>query len=136
MVTKGDYEYRKEQKQQQINDIDLQIQDQKIAQKRHNLSAEKIKTDTAKVNVAGARIALSQTQTNNAIAHEKLTQSKDSLSYEKGMTRLNREQLLTSANQAMMTLNTAKKELEESRKLFSLKFKSVPQSINLNNTLK
>lgn len=135
-INKGQYELAKERKQQEIQAIDLKIYDNKIAAKRHNLEESKIKVDIAKESVTSAKIGLQQSQTNNSIASEKLTQSKDTLSFEKNMSKLNRQNLINQAKQAVLSASQAQAELQESQELFKLKYGKTPsQTVNISNSL-
>lgn len=136
-MNKGQYEIAKERKQQEYYDLDIKQLEHKNSAKRYAVDAEKIKIDVAREGVNAAKISLNQSRTNNSIASEKLSQSKDSLSYEKGMTRINREQLMAQANQAVLNMAQTKTELEESKQLFQLRFgKTAPNAnININKSL-
>lgn len=132
MVTKGNYELLKEQKQQRIFDLDLSILDNKIRAKSNDLRVSEIDVKRSEIKVLSATENLNQDGINLNILKEKTLQLSDSLNYEKANTRINRDKLLIQGNKAMLDLSQIKAELAESQALFSLKFSSqASQKINL-----
>jgi hypothetical protein len=131
MVTKGQYELQKEQKQQRLYDLDLGILDNKILAKSNDLRVSQIEVKRSEIKVLSATENLTQDGTNLSILKEKTLQLTDGLNFEKANTRINREKLLTQGNKAMLELSQIKMELSESQALFSLKFSSqTAQKIN------
>lgn len=132
MVTKGNYELQKEQKQQRLYDLDLSILDNKILAKSNDLRVSQIDVKRSEIKVLSATENLTQDGINLNILKEKTLQLTDGLNFEKSMTRINREKLLIQGNKAMLELSQIKSELAESQALFSLKFSSqANQKINL-----
>ena len=132
MVTKGNYELQKEQKQQRLYDLDLSILDNKILAKSNDLRVSQIDVKRSEIKVLSATENLTQDGINLNILKEKTLQLTDGLNFEKSMTRINREKLLIQGNKAMLELSQIKSELAESQALFSLKFSSqASQKINL-----
>lgn len=132
MVTKGQYELQKEQKQQKLYDLDLGILDNKIRAKSNDLRVSEIDVKRSEIKVLSSQENLNQDNINLAVLKEKTVQLTDGLNYEKANTRINREKLLIQGNKAMLELSQIKQELSESQALFSLKFSSqASQKINL-----
>lgn len=132
MVTKGQYELQKEQKQQKLYDLDLGILDNKIRAKSNDLRVSEIDVKRSEIKVLSSQENLNQDNINLAVLKEKTLQLTDGLNFEKSMTRINREKLLIQGNKAMLELSQIKQELSESQALFSLKFNSqASQKINL-----
>ena len=132
MVTKGNYELQKEQKQQRLYDLDLSILDNKILAKSNDLRVSQIDVKRSEIKVLSATENLTQDGINLNILKEKTLQLTDGLNFEKSMTRINRDKLLIQGNKAMLELSQIKQELSESQALFSLKFSSqASQKINL-----
>lgn len=124
MVTKGQYELQKEQKQQKLYDLDLGILDNKILVKSNDLKVSQIDVKRSEIKVLSATENLTQDGINLSILKEKTLQLTDGLNFEKSMTRINRDKLLMQGNKAMLELSQIKAELSESQALFSLKFSS------------
>ena len=132
MVTKGNYELLKEQKQQRIFDLELSILDNKIRAKSNDLRVSQIDVKRSEIKVLSATENLNQDGINLSILKEKTLQLTDGLNFEKANTRINRDKLLIQGNKAMLELSQIKAELSESQALFSLKFSSqAQQKINL-----
>lgn len=131
MVTKGEFEYRKEQKQQQIYDLELRILDNKLRAKNNDVRVSEIDVKRSEVRVQAVDENLKQDLLNLGILKEKTAQLTDNSNFEKSMTRINREKLLTQGNKAMLELSQAKAELSENQALFQLKFKA-SNPININ----
>lgn len=132
MVTKGQYELQKEQKQQKLYDLDLGVLDNKIRAKSNDLRVSEIDVKRSEIKVLSSQENLNQDNINLAVLKEKTLQITDGLNFEKSMTRINREKLLIQGNKAMLELSQIKQELSESQALFSLKFSSqASQKINL-----
>lgn len=132
MVTKGNYELQKEQKQQKLYDLDLGILDNKILAKSNDLKVSQIDVKRSEIKVLSSQENLNQDSINLSILKEKTLQLTDGLNYEKANTRINREKLLIQGNKAMLELSQIKQELSETQALFSLKFSSqASQKINL-----
>ena len=122
MVTKGQFEILKEQKQQRLYDLDLGILDNKILAKSNDLKVSQIDVKRSEIKVLSATENLTQDGINLSILKEKTLQLTDGLNFEKSMTRINREKLLIHGNKAMLELSQIKAELSESQALFNLKF--------------
>lgn len=127
MVTKGNYELLKEQKQQKLYDLDLSILDNKIVAKSNDLKVSQIDVKRSEIKVLSATENLTQDGINLSILKEKTLQLSDGLNFEKANTRINRDKLLVQGNKAMLELSQIKSELAESQALFSLKFSSQAQ---------
>lgn len=134
-MNKGQYELAKERKQQEYYDLDIKQLEHKNAAKRYSVDAEKIKIDIARESVSSAKLSLEQAKTSNSIASEKLNQLKDNLAFEKGVTKINQQILLTQANQAVLSLSSAKNDLDEGRKLHELKYGKASETINIHRSL-
>lgn len=127
MVTKGNYELLKEQKQQKLYDLDLGILDNKIKAKSNDLRVSEIDVKRSEIKVLSSQENLNQDNINLAVLKEKTLQLTDGLNFEKSMTRINRDKLLVQGNKAMLELSQIKTKLAESQALFSLKFSSQAQ---------
>lgn len=126
MATKFEYEYRKEQIEQQIRDIDLSILEVKKDIKANDLEAVKWDLEKSREGIRRSRLGYEQAKVSNDIAEEKLTQLQDQLEFERAMTGVNRESLLTAGKSALLGLEEAQQQLEENSALFELKYRKNP----------
>lgn len=123
-MNKHEYERQKELRQHTLNRLDIEILDNKIGAKRHNVETSRVQVDIAKEGTTSAQISLEQAKLGNELSREKLTQVGDNLKYEKAMTGVNRERLMIQGKQALLALEEAKQELAASQDLTKLKFDS------------
>ncbi|MFB2838530.1 hypothetical protein [Floridanema evergladense] len=121
-LTKFQYEYQAEEISQEIRGLKIEqlLLDKTIEENK--LEAKRWDVETSKEGIRKAKLGYEQAVVTNDISEEKLIQSKDLLNFERGMTGVNREQLLIAGKSAILALQEAQVQFEENTKLFELRY--------------
>lgn len=122
-LTKFEYEFSKESIEQEIRGYDIAILEVKREIKANNLEAVNWDLETSREGIRKAKLGYDQAKISNDISEEKLSQLQDQLEYERAMTGVNRESLLTAGKSALIALQEAQQQLEENTSLFELKYR-------------
>ena len=125
-LTKFEYEYQKESIEQDIRGLDISTLEVKRDIKSNQLEAATWDLETSKEGIRKAKLGYESARTTNDIADQKNEQLQDQLSYERAMTLLNKQSLLTAGQSALLSLQQAQKDLENNASLFELKYRQVP----------
>ena len=130
-LTKFEYEFQKESIEQEIRGLEIEILQLKRSAKEEDKKAADWDLEKAKEGVRRAKLGYEQLKLSNDIDDQKKTQLEDQLEYEKAMTLVNKESLLTAGRTALIALQQAQEELENNGALFELKYRKSLSFSNL-----
>lgn len=121
-LSKHQFEIAKETIESETRGYQLQVLEIKRDIAIKQVSAAEWDSEKSTEDIRKARLGFEQAKLGNDITEQKKTQLEDSLKYEKAMTLLNRENLLTQGKSALLGLQQAQAELEQNSELFELRY--------------